>query len=588
MKWPQAIGLAIVLWLNSTAVGQPIAERVLVLVNDRMPSEIGTGKTSASVFVGNYYASKRNIPVGNVIHLRTSTEEAISYEDYQAEIETPLRKILDGNDGAMRKKILYIVPVYGMPLKTGKNGQTVAVDSLLSALYMTPPTLIRFPNPYAAGIGSRPPHFDVWADQREASGLWKMFLVSRLDGPSAAIAQGLVDKAIAAESGLSTQSGTGYFDYQGTRAPSEPLYASDEDMLRAAKLSQSRGFTTVLNTQREAACGSRIHAGSARYYDPDTKSVNVASYGTDTTVTRTFPAIEEGDIVIGVHGTVNNTGNLVYLTLGTIDANTFVRLSYPLAPFTGYQASDQIVLAKSTAGKSEKATVPVDKSMQEILDGITEFRFHIQNGGIAVSRNGMPLISMTDPVPVSVSFSSLSIESHCWDFSLTGMQVIKDGKAVVSEHFVHNTTANYEWKLSPLQGQNALWVWGWYGPAYDAYRFVSGAIGAQLTSYTANTLRKPVNPDPAVRSFADRRWAGNWVPRMLEEGVTGTWGAVEEPYAKFYTSGAILFDHFWAGYNFGESFYLAENVLRWTMVSVGDPLYAPAMFRIGTSASGAQ
>src|ERR1700758_4838622 len=111
MKWPQAIGLAIVLWLNSTAVGQPIAERVLVLVNDRMPSEIGTGKTSASVFVGNYYASKRNIPVGNVIHLRTSTEEAISYEDYQAEIETPLRKILDGNDGAMRKKILYIVPV---------------------------------------------------------------------------------------------------------------------------------------------------------------------------------------------------------------------------------------------------------------------------------------------------------------------------------------------------------------------------------------------------------------------------------------------------------------------------------------------
>ncbi len=65
---------------------------------------------------------------------------------------------------------------------------------------------------------------------------------------------------------------------------------------------------------------------------------------------------------------------------------------------------------------------------------------------------------------------------------------------------------------------------------------------------------------------------------MLEEGVTATWGAVDEPYANFYARGPNVFDHMWAGYNFGDSFYIAENALRWVMVAVGDPLYAPAAF----------
>jgi uncharacterized protein (TIGR03790 family) len=71
------------------------------------------------------------------------------------------------------------------------------------------------------------------------------------------------------------------------------------------------------------------------------------------------------------------------------------------------------------------------------------------------------------------------------------------------------------------------------------------------------------------------RWGGNWVPRMLEEGVTATWGAITEPYAVLYAPGGNVFDHLWAGYNFGDSFYIAQNAVRWVMVAVGDPLYSP-------------
>ena len=30
--------------------------------------------------------------------------------------------------------------------------------------------------------------------------------------------------------------------------------------------------------------------------------------------------------------------------------------------------------------------------------------------------------------------------------------------------------------------------------------------------------------------------------------------------------------------NFGDSFYIAQNAVRWVMVAVGDPLYSPRIF----------
>lgn len=94
MKCPAGISLALVLWFASTTLAQTpsLAERVLVLVNDRMPAEAGTGGTGAGIFVGRYYAGKRGIPVRNVVQVHTSTDESISYPDYQTEIETPVRK----------------------------------------------------------------------------------------------------------------------------------------------------------------------------------------------------------------------------------------------------------------------------------------------------------------------------------------------------------------------------------------------------------------------------------------------------------------------------------------------------------------
>jgi uncharacterized protein (TIGR03437 family) len=114
---------------------------------------------------------------------------------------------------------------------------------------------------------------------------------------------------------------------------------------------------------------------------------------------------------------------------------------------------------------------------------------------------------------------------------------------------------------------NALWAWGWYSSAstWDGYQFVEGAVGAQFTSYSANSVQTML--------------PGAWVPVWLKAGITATWGATGEPYTAGYAPGDNLLNHFWTGYNFAESAYLAAPYLNHMMVFVGDPLYAPKIFQ---------
>jgi len=139
-------------------------------------------------------------------------------------------------------------------------------------------------NPYSGPVGSRPPHFDVWSDGVAAANNFKMFIVSRLDGPSAAIAKGLVDKALAAEPSLTMDSGVAYFDHQGTRGPQEWQYAIDNEIKAAAELAKSRGFQTVMNIQHNSTCGAPIVPAAHYLYDPKAKNVPLDALGSTADV----------------------------------------------------------------------------------------------------------------------------------------------------------------------------------------------------------------------------------------------------------------------------------------------------------------
>lgn len=97
-------------------------------------------------------------------------------------------------------------------------------------------------------------------------------------------------------------------------------------------------------------------------------------------------------------------------------------------------------------------------------------------------------------------------------------------------------------------------------PKNGAWR--PGALAAHLIS------------DSFVGINAPPKSPKSWVQELLEAGVTGTFGAVIEPYLQGYTRPDIFFERFWSGdYNFAESFFQATPTIQWAMSAVGDPLY---------------
>jgi uncharacterized protein (TIGR03790 family) len=377
--WWAVTALILISFHRGHAAADP--STVLILVNDLVPPESGTNGIGASIYVGQYYAARRGIPAANILHLNVPLgccandphdwdSWNIPWSNFETYIRAPLRNFLES--GGLKYGIKYIVPTYGVAVRVttpnhpaGLQPDFLSIDSFLAALYSGTDAQFQR-NPYAVSVPSySKPHFADWQNPQR----WPMYLVSRLDGPSAAIAAGLVDKAILAESTLSRSDGIGYFDYQN----SSNYPVTDGTMYNAYQLALQHGMRAVLNDQ--SVTGAMIH-----------------------------------------------------------------------------------------------------------------------------------------------------------------------------------------------DAPQALWAWGWYsGPFdWDGYQFVNGAVGAQLTSYTANVIRY--------------QGQGTWVARWLQAGVTATWGTTGEPYTSGYANGDNLLDHFWNGYNFGESSYLAAPVLNWMMVFVGDPLYAPRIF----------
>ena len=243
---------------------------VLVIVQDNSGPETGTGGKNASRYVADYYMRRRGIPAGNVVHVATHIDGCsgpggltcdlthsdsinIRDSDYQSQILAPILAKLNANNGALRSRIKYIVPVYGVPVTVwtvlGVPGlDPLSLDGKLSTILLASTPAPRMAaNPYySTDPVSSPPHIDV-----STSGV---LLVSRLDGPSAVMAAALVDKAIAGET--AGVKGTGYFDYQGLGAASNG--GKDTSMLNAYNLCAALTpvQTCVLNNQQPPPTGT--------------------------------------------------------------------------------------------------------------------------------------------------------------------------------------------------------------------------------------------------------------------------------------------------------------------------------------------
>jgi uncharacterized protein (TIGR03790 family) len=263
--------LFLALAANPLARGAAVDQRgseVVVVFNSRVPE---------SKDVADHYAKRRNVPARQVVGLSLPTTETMTRAQYLEQLEGPLFRFLETNRfftfgpatnraagaspnaPAIRRmvgtKIRYAVLCYGVPLKILPDPKLVeaGVDQLRPELQRNEAAvdsqLVLLPvheqNRPWTGPASNP--FYGATNGALLNPTNGILIVSRLDGPSAAIARGLVDKAMEAETnGLW---GRAYFDARGY---TNGAYAQgDQWMRQAAQAARIAGYEIEIDDRPE-------------------------------------------------------------------------------------------------------------------------------------------------------------------------------------------------------------------------------------------------------------------------------------------------------------------------------------------------
>jgi uncharacterized protein (TIGR03790 family) len=243
-------------------------DEVVLIYNSRVPE---------SKAVAEHYAKLRLVPEKQIYGFDLTTNEEMSRTEFRDSLQLPLAEKLE-SDGLWKfakttypatngqpertvnhvviSKIRYAALCYGVPLKIAPDPtlretaaeksppefqrNEAAVDSELAWL---PLVKMEFPL-------SGPFHNWLYGTTNAS---WLnptngILLVARLDGPTADIARGLVDKAIEAEAdGLW---GRAYFDARGLDKTNS-YFPGDQWILTAAEISRQLGYETVVDDRPE-------------------------------------------------------------------------------------------------------------------------------------------------------------------------------------------------------------------------------------------------------------------------------------------------------------------------------------------------
>ncbi len=224
-------------------------EDVVVVYNSRMPE---------SKDVAEHYAQLRHVPAQQVLGLPLSTNAEVSRVDFQSSLQLPLARLLEdkklwhfSSKKLDRSTVRYLLLCYGVPVKIVEDPtlkekgaeqlrvelrrNEAAVDNELACLPL------QKQNPLLAGFLTNSAYAETNAAALNPTN--GILMVARLDGPSAAVARGLLDKALEAEAnGLW---GRAYFD---VRNISDPGYKLGDEWIRAsAEICRRLGFENVMD-----------------------------------------------------------------------------------------------------------------------------------------------------------------------------------------------------------------------------------------------------------------------------------------------------------------------------------------------------
>ena len=225
----------------------PLNQRVLVVYNN------SNSVNGASAAVANHYATLRSIPTSNLCPIYPPSTTHLTWSQYVSSVKTPIQNCLNT---VGPQNILYIVFTYMTPfiVEGSTSPFNYSIDQYVADIwdqyaqqdfYPAPPRV----HPYyddAQSMGNVYQPFVSFATYRAQHGALTIYSVWRLDGATRALAQGLVDKAIAAETNGLT--GRVCIDRIHGAITSILDFDSNEgewDLHQAATFSRQAGFTVI-------------------------------------------------------------------------------------------------------------------------------------------------------------------------------------------------------------------------------------------------------------------------------------------------------------------------------------------------------
>lgn len=175
---------------------------------------------------------------------------------------------------------------------------------------------------------------------------------------------------------------------------------------------------------------------------------------------------------------------------------------------------------------------------------------------------------------------ALAVEkTGLWGFAYVDSRGIKDGAMGQGDEWfrraaadlaadgmpcIHDATPALFPEHYPLR--RAAFYLGWYAGEVEgvfkdpAVRFAPGAVAVHLHSFSASSLREPLQ---------------GWCAPLLERGAAATLGNVYEPYLMFTPHLEMFEQQLQTGAAFADAAYAAQPVLSWMTTFIGDPLYRP-------------
>ena len=222
------------------------ASRVLVVINDSSPE---------SLTVGAYYMSKRKIPRANLVRVKVTTEENITWESFEKDLRSPVKNAIYDS----KNSIDFVVLTKGVPIRIHSNGGH-SVDGHIASMDL-PIKPIEKPEEDQVR-GSLNPYFNK--NESFSRKKYGFVLVTRLDGYTVADAKMLVDNSLNAKpekgpflmDAAANRRGPGYADMQNS-------------LLRGGEVLKTKGFQVEVDDTATFQAPSYPLAGYASWGSND-------------------------------------------------------------------------------------------------------------------------------------------------------------------------------------------------------------------------------------------------------------------------------------------------------------------------------